>query len=79
MTVIPDDSVILLALGIVVLEDLTSVATLTLLHGNDVTVCPVDALTRLQHPSVSGVFIVVFSIAVHTTLLVQAYTTDFTV
>jgi hypothetical protein len=45
MTVTPDDSVRLQHVGITLLANLTFTATLTLLLGNDVTMCPVNALT----------------------------------
>lgn len=49
MTVTPDDSVHLQHLGIVLLANLTMTATITLLLGKDVTItiCTVNALTRL--------------------------------
>ena len=72
MAMTPDDSVLLEGLGIVLLSDLANLLILTLLHGNDATIYPVDALTRLS----SGIFIMVFSIAVHTTLFVRVYTTE---
>jgi hypothetical protein len=47
MTVTPDDSARLRALGMSLLDILATLATITLLHGNDITIYPVDALTQL--------------------------------
>ena len=42
MTVTPDDSALLQRLGTVLLNNLTSLLTLTFLHGNDVIIYPVN-------------------------------------
>ena len=46
MTVTPDDSARYQRMGIMFLKNLTMFSTLTLLHGNDATICPVD--TQLE-------------------------------
>ena len=45
MTITPDDSACLQALGIAFLINLAALSSLTLLHGNDVISYAVDALT----------------------------------
>ena len=47
MTVTPDDSARLRDLGISTLLDLTNFSTITLLHGNDAAIYPVDSLNPL--------------------------------
>jgi hypothetical protein len=43
MTVTPDDSARLQYMGIVLLNNLVELSVITLLHGNDATIYPVDA------------------------------------
>ena len=47
MALTPDDSALLKHMGIVFLLNIANLSTLTLLHGNNATIYPVDALTFL--------------------------------
>ena len=67
MTVTLDDSTRLQQLGIVLLQNLSSVPTITLLQGKDDTICLVDDWSPVAWP---GIFIMVFYSAVRTTLFV---------
>ena len=44
----PDDTALLQYIGLVLLTNLSALSILTLLHGNDATIYPVDALTQFQ-------------------------------
>ena len=45
MTVTLDDSALLRLMGIVLLTNISSLSAITLLHGNDITIYPANALT----------------------------------
>ena len=48
MAMTPDDTALLQYIGVLLLNKLSALSTLTLLHDTDATIYPVDALTQFQ-------------------------------